>query len=153
MLISNIKKLSITVQVLLLFGVALTGVMAAEFQILRASSRAVPSEGLFGVFAALGLQGWLIFGLALVLVLCVVVYVHHILGWRLRVITEFAEDAASARWHEDIGGLRIERHEGSRNELQRLAFAVNALYASVKLLSFKRSSRSLSGTAEQGLGG
>jgi len=137
MLISNIKKLPITVQVFVLFGLALVGVMAAEFQILRASGQSTAGNGVFGVFSALDLHGWLVLGLALVLILVVVVYVHHMIGWRLRLITEFAEDAAEARWHEDIGGLRIERQEGSRNEIHRLAFAVSALYASVKLLSFR----------------
>ena len=136
-MLSEIKKLSISVQVFLLFGMAIAGVAAAEFQIFLASSRCVRSCGVLGVLSALGLKGWLVLGSALVSVLLVVIYVNHVIGRRLRLVTEFAEDAASSRWHEEIGGLRIERQEGSRNEIHRLALAVNALYASVKLLSFR----------------
>jgi hypothetical protein len=133
---NEIKKLSISVQVLLLFGLSIAAVAAAEFQILRASSGCIQGSGVSCVFSALGLKGWLVLGVALVSVLLLVIWVNHVARC-LRLVTEFAEDAASARWHEEIGGIRIERQEGSQNEIHRLAFAVNALYASVKLLSFR----------------
>ena len=133
---NEIKKLSISVQALLLFGLSIAGVAAAEFQIIRASNGCIQGSGVWCFFSALGLKGWFVLGIALVSVLLVVIWFNHVVQ-RLRLVTEFAEDAASARWHEEIGGVRLDRQEGSKNEIHRLAIAVNALYASVKLLSFR----------------
>ncbi len=110
-MINEIKKLSIAAQVLLLFGLSIAAVSAAEFQILRASSGCIQGSGVWCVFSALGLKGWLVLDLALVSVLLLIIWANH-LGRRLRLVTEFAEDAAACRWHEEIGGQHIEDDRG-----------------------------------------